>query len=750
MKLFIYRTLHATLLIVAVTAHHARADNQNMFLELRSQVAAMRPQLSPERLRSLNSQTATLTDCQNPASSQNKPTIGQHTQYIYNSIYSWTMIRTQGGYCVYAISPVDRTLTIDEARDLLTASHIQFSVPATPKNELPNELHGVLPPGSRHDDMPQVTIPSGDIPNESAKKNMTADSNDWRTPIASTSFPYNTIAYVQTNGSSGSAVQISPYVWMTAAHVLVDQNSGIPYTGGYVFPAYNLPSHTPPIAIADIDYDHQYFPLPASADRYAHDIAFIRIANPHPLAMYPDIFTIISAWDVYSTLYTPCNLGNYYADPFEDTGTSTYLNSWYNGVYFPLSCYINYNLSYPITITAGYPEVVDGSANSAVLPYEDESSVLNGTSGRVPPYGENDVYNYELVHACAGCLLFTGLSTWISPGDSGGPVYGTDSAYGTGNWVLLGINGSQVVGYSGNSPTWGGFSAGSFDYNYQWVKSNSLWTPAALVVISSPTNGGSYNYASVPNLIATAGLLTPQLQWSSNIDGILGVGGNVPVVGKLSPGGQVITATVPGLNVVAKTIQINVTAPAPTFSAPATVQVGSWASTAPFTITYNAPGYISLAWWISWNGGPLVNGHLSTSGGSGTISQEIFSNSTVRLEIFSRGNTTTPIGSLTVQGVVAAPATFSATPVHIVVPASATSGNTTVTWSAPGYTSIDWWGQTNNGPWQGGTLTTAPTGTVVVTVPVGTTYSWRLYPHGARNEGGTTTLLGQVTVNATH
>lgn len=58
-------------------------------------------------------------------------------------------------------------------------------------------------------------------------------------------------------------------------------------------------------------------------------------------------------------------------------------------------------------------------------------------------------------------------------------------------------------------------------------------------------NGHPKHSSPVPNLQATAGSMTSQIQWSSSIDGPLGTGGDVPVAGRLSPGHHVITATLP-------------------------------------------------------------------------------------------------------------------------------------------------------------------------------------------------------------
>ncbi len=65
--------------------------------------------------------------------------------------------------------------------------------------------------------------------------------------------------------------------------------------------------------------------------------------------------------------------------------------------------------------------------------------------------------------------------------------------------------------------------------------------------VSSPSNGGNQNIGSTTNFTATAsdaedGNLTNNIEWSSNIDGILGTGGNISV--QLSQGSHLITAKI--------------------------------------------------------------------------------------------------------------------------------------------------------------------------------------------------------------
>jgi len=314
---------------------------------------------------------------------------------------------------------------------------------------------------------------------------------------------------------------------------------------------------------------------------------------------------------------------------------------------------------------------------------------------------------------------------------------------------LLGI----VIAATGNN----GYAAGEFDYNQASMWSNLNWTPSSQISITSPTEGASYDSSVVPNLIASAGSQTAQLQWKSDIDGVLGTGGNVAVAGRLSPGAQTITASIGSsastktasttAATILKTLHITVTGayPAPVFTmTPTTVLIPATATTGTYTYTWSAPGYPSLDVVGQLNSAPP--GAPFNVASSGSASGQIAIGSTGRVTFYPHGNTTTVLGTLTVSGVAAPLPVFAANPVHIVT--NGATGNTTLTWNAPGYTSIDWCNRPNTQVWHCDGVSTPPAGSAVFAIPVGTTYGARIYPHGSANQGGTFQLLGEVTVDA--
>lgn len=547
--------------------------------------------------------------------------------------------------------------------------------------------------------------------------------------LPSSLFPFNTLSFVQTDGAAASAVQVGPNLWITAAHVVAN-TSGVRYTHPYVLPRYNVPQHSAAIPIAEIIIDNAY--VSPTADRNAHDIAFLRTATSSPLPQFPNVYLISSTVDHERPADTLCHAGQL---PYSDAWINLPANSQQSISWFPeyTPCWINPD---PDVFILGYPEYANGSPNSNLVPYY-SAGYLWGTSHFFStfPY----MYYYELVHTCSDCAPFIGSEAAVSGGYSGGPIYGFDHYY----YKLLGIVTARNIPGSTSSNI-NSVGTGQYQYNYTWFQQNLQWNPSQLISISSPTTG-SYTSSSIPPLIASAGLLADSLSWTSSIDGPLGTGSNISVANRLSVGTHTITATV---GETSKSVEVIITAPPPsaTFTpATATIPVGALVATAPFSIRYSC-SCSSLDWWLSINSGAYQL--RATTVGQGTYTDNISASTVYRYKIYPHSNITTLLGTPSVTGQIAASPSFNVTPTTVVVPATASSGNVVVTWNAPGYPALDWWGKINNGPWTGGTLTTPASGTTTIPIPVGTTYSWRFYPQGSANQGGTTNLLGTLTANA--
>lgn len=117
----------------------ATATEPDLFLDLRRAVEARRIDI-PEALRAqLAKQAETLTDCSTygPIASHDARVRSPVIQYIFNAAYSWGYLRRPSGMCVVLFLPVEKSLSREEAADLLTASRIEFPVAIGPYLPIP-------------------------------------------------------------------------------------------------------------------------------------------------------------------------------------------------------------------------------------------------------------------------------------------------------------------------------------------------------------------------------------------------------------------------------------------------------------------------------------------------------------------------------------------------------------------------------------------------------------------------------------
>lgn len=164
------------------------------------------------------------------------------------------------------------------------------------------------------------------------------------------------------------------------------------------------------------------------------------------------------------------------------------------------------------------------------------------------------------------------------------------------------------------------------------------------------------------------------------------------------------------------------------------------------TLTWNAPGYTGACVWISNNGGTPSPMSCGGAASSGSVLWPYIPSSG-NTKFFLAPSNTNPsvstLATLTVNGIPGAQPTMKLVPKYNLVETSPTSGNVlipatasptqgpfTFTWNAPGYPSVDLQGQTNGGPWLEPFNITA-SGTTDQPMPLGTTYNYRLLPHGA-------------------
>ncbi|MGN6517898.1 MAG: hypothetical protein ACTHK2_00555 [Dokdonella sp.] len=522
---------------------------------------------------------------------------------------------------------------------------------------------------------------------------------------------------------------------MTAAHTLFG-SSGQRLTGFRVRPAHHLPATTSWIPV-DATPDPSY--TFAANTLKGRDLAYLRANIQHP---NPQGFArpaqISSSHDSGNGTTATCASSFETSDPFWESANM----SWFNpsGPDHANGCFS----SGPARVVVHYPNRVNGVDNfTDPRPYISTNVGLFGSSS-------NGTY-YELYHPTADGNYAIGMTdAYVSPGSSGGALFATPYGGTLAAARLLGI----VTVQSNNGM---GFATGDMTYNHASMWSDLTWAPASQISITSPAEGSSYDSQSAPNLIASAGSQTSQLQWKSDIDGALGSGGNVPIAGRLSAGMHTITASIGPASqakigvvsaaTVLRTLHITITgAPTPTFTmTPTTVLIPATQTSGAFAYSWRATAYPSLDLQSSVNGGawaPVPGLNIPATGSTG---DHIVVGTTYRFRFFPHGDTTNVLGTLTVSGVAAPAPVFAANPVHGVT--NGASCSTTITWSAPGYQAIDWCGKTNAGNWQCGTLSTPATGSTGVSVPVGTTYGYRFYPHGSQSQGGSFNLLGELTVD---
>lgn len=645
---------------------------------------------------------------------------GQTTAFLYNGIYVWKEIPSDGGLCVYMAEPLARGLTAEEASDFSLATHLKLGVS---KQYLEKQS-----PSIEKDDQQQNESDGNSV----SDQNPESVTTGLPTRLTNTAYPYNTIALLiddTSNSNPGTAVQVSANVYMTAAHVVVDaglhQRSGLK-----IKPAYKLPS-TPSGYYFEAVWDPAYTGVDSDPHNVAHDIAFIRVNTPRVLSAYARPWKVFESRDIgFPNVVAVCGGLGSQSDPFyfSENGLG---NSWY----YDYDCF-GYGT---IKQVVGYPSYVGSYNNSQHYPYIATPVTFQGNLFQ-------SLYR-ELYHPCVGCLpAISMVNSLVKGGNSGGPVFGLQPTSATIGWRLLGIVGREVI----NTPPFDGTAGGNFEYNNTWIQSQVGWVPTTAITITSPTEGGTYARQSVPNLVASAGTQTSQLQWKSDADGVLGTGGNVVVAGRLSPGARTITATIGSgtsgtnekatIDTVYKTVHIVVTgSDSPMFTInPAQVQIPATATTGPFTFTWNAPSYSSLDLQGQINGGTW--GAPVWIPNSGINGDSIPLGDVWTYRFLPHGATSPVLGTITVAGIAAPPPYFYITPAQVVIQPNQTSGPYAFGWNAPGYQSLDLWGKVNDEPWHIGPEIPAA-GNNGNNLAASVTHQYRFYPHG-----DSTHILGALTV----
>jgi hypothetical protein len=247
---------------------------------------------------------------------------------------------------------------------------------------------------------------------------------------------------------------------------------------------------------------------------------------------------------------------------------------------------------------------------------------------------------------------------------------------------------------------------------------------------------------------------TPQLWWCGGTTSATNTWNNVPKGGTskfilttstTSPGPVLDTVTVTGVAGAQATLHVTpaydiVTTGATTANVLVTATASP--STAPFGYTWSAPGYPIVDIQGQINGGAWRT--PVPVGPSGSNGDNIPLGSVYNFRLIPHGSTSPVLATMTLTGVAAPTPSFSANPAHVVVPVGSSSGTFSYTWSAPGYQSLDISGSVNGGAWT--TPFNIPaSGSSGDTIPVGSTYVYRFYPHL-----DTQHIIGTLTITASH
>src|SRR3569623_2633073 len=471
------------------------------------------------------------------------------SQWIYNGGYQWKTVALPEGNCIFLQSPFKRGLTVEEAQMLLSAHNRQWPVdhsadkPLTPDQELHVVPRDKLVPESMKRDVPcdkSKGDKNCDQPPAKSDPHLVADPDDhrlWFDDVAHNIYPWNAMALVELvfpggNAQYSSATQISPYVWVTAAHTIYQASTHTRWSGHKVRPSWKLPTATAPLSVtAVIDEDYTIY---SASDEHSdiHDIGFFRSNQGYNIAQYPTMYVVAENHNCFDLSYS--HVGSSNCDPYYTaiSGFPTFYG--YSG---PTTN------DYSFVHTAGYPYVVSGIDNTLqnFRPYEDNGAYLAGA-----PLG------YELYTPQApGVQPVIGLYSYVSEGDSGGPIFSQRVTIPPiGNVIyrdvyLVGVNTAYLSIDPRNNvpPKRYALGSGKGIANTTFFETNRNWTPGYPIMLTVPPEGAIYDSQTIPNFIGSATDHTSELKWASSIDGDLGTGGSDAVNGVLSPGDHTITVT---------------------------------------------------------------------------------------------------------------------------------------------------------------------------------------------------------------
>lgn len=406
---------------------------------------------------------------------------GSIFQYIYNSAYEWLEIDDgNGGSCVYVKYPLRRILSHEEAQLFILASESEFiNEDYSEKGSLGIEVIEEMKA------LPTTEPENNSLGIEEQVQDEVDQSKaiDDRFILLNSDYPFNSLTMVQTGTSTtttASAVQLSPYVYATSAHVLVNINTGAEAGNVRVFPRYRLPNIVPGLRVAGKAV-HPDYESSTSYNYYSKDIAFLKVATSKSLPRYPKIYKVgryerppIYIGSIFSDVWS---LVNMWRDSCIDSWRRISFSS-------PVGQYICGDSKTTVTIhPVGYPDWVGSVDNrSSHYPYTSYASIV-GTP-----------IEYGLFHSSG--VAVPGFRAKVSSGNSGGPIFGILHTHhsvppilypqDTQNPYLLAITSSDVVNHPMSPYAIGVGRAGPDGTDAFWAE-NISWTPKfSLTTASNP------------------------------------------------------------------------------------------------------------------------------------------------------------------------------------------------------------------------------------------------------------------------
>lgn len=399
--------------------------------------------------------------------------LGEQQQYIYNAAYLWSEVVLSTGVCVFMKRPVQRTLSPNEAQKFIAATETEFDVSSFPSPERVEHPDAGGVPSSGSDKEFYIDLDRRD---EQSSEGAYSIESDPRTVVTDYGWPYRNVAMVQTGTSyveTGSAVQITPYVYATAAHVVVNSSNGQVKPNIRVYPANRLPNPTAPLQVVSVDFDPTFATTTSNA-RLSKDLAFLRVNLARPLPTYPIVKT------VYANTEVPNSTIGSFGDPW----------MFSSNLHIP-GCPISWRMIYYVVSPGAHSACVPNSqvtVDRIAVGYPDHAAGTNNTTLRLPYQSYGLIWGipseYATVRPSQYALPVSGFNLLTSPGTSGGPVFGkiTQRYFANGFWqtrtyhALLGIV-TNALSSNPGGPMPMTLATGRYYYNQTRWTSNFEWNP---------------------------------------------------------------------------------------------------------------------------------------------------------------------------------------------------------------------------------------------------------------------------------